>query len=148
MSSTCVPLISSSLAGPLGVVHLPRLWLKASLAARGRLAEGYREATGRLDQMVIDGLGLQRETFLAFIRDEHPSYVQLEVWIRRQPSAKLDPASITKLNESILGFRPEDAKRQAILSAVGLPEDDALPRDAVNLNNLDDWAAFHRAELK
>jgi len=28
MSETCVPLISSGVAGPLGVVHLPRLWQK------------------------------------------------------------------------------------------------------------------------
>ena len=36
-----VPLISSGVAGPLGVLHLPRLWLKCSLEARGKLADGY-----------------------------------------------------------------------------------------------------------
>src|SRR6185295_7355837 len=39
--STHVPLISSGVAGPLGVLHLPRLWLKVSLEARGKLANGY-----------------------------------------------------------------------------------------------------------
>jgi len=36
-----VPLISSGVAGPLGVLHLPRLWLKVSLECRGKLADGY-----------------------------------------------------------------------------------------------------------
>jgi len=36
MSETYVPLISSSVAGPLGVLHLPRLWQKVSLEAVGK----------------------------------------------------------------------------------------------------------------
>jgi len=40
MSETYVPLISSGIAGPLGVVHLPRLWQKVSLEAAGKLAPG------------------------------------------------------------------------------------------------------------
>ena len=39
--SKIVPLISSGIAGPLGVIHLPRLWLKVSLEACGKLADGY-----------------------------------------------------------------------------------------------------------
>ena len=39
--NTLIPLISSGVSGPLGVLHLPRLWLKASLEARGLLANGY-----------------------------------------------------------------------------------------------------------
>jgi hypothetical protein len=35
MSDTYVPLISSGTAGPLGVLHLPRLWQKVSLEAAG-----------------------------------------------------------------------------------------------------------------
>ena len=41
MSSNIVPLISSGTAGPLGVLHLPRLWLKASLGAAGKLHSDY-----------------------------------------------------------------------------------------------------------
>ena len=39
--NTIVPLISSGVAGPLGVLHLPRLWLKVSLESTGKLAPGY-----------------------------------------------------------------------------------------------------------
>src|SRR5438046_9176024 len=43
MSDTYVPMISSGVAGPLGVVHLPRLWQKVSLEEKGKLASGYPE---------------------------------------------------------------------------------------------------------
>ena len=38
MSETYVPMISSGTAGPLGVLHLPRLWQKVSLEQAGKLA--------------------------------------------------------------------------------------------------------------
>ena len=41
MADTYVPMISSGTAGPLGVLHLPRLWQKVSLEAQGKLAAGY-----------------------------------------------------------------------------------------------------------
>ncbi len=142
-----VPLISSGTAGPLGVLHLPRLWLKSSLEARGKLAAGYHGCGRGYDQMVIDGLGLKREAVLAFIRQNRPTYGQFEAWIR-QNGAKLDQASIEKLNASIRGYLHDDATRRSILAANGLPDDATAFRDAVNLNNLDDWKEFHEAELK
>ena len=36
MADTYVPMISSGTAGPLGVLHLPRLWQKVSLEAQGK----------------------------------------------------------------------------------------------------------------
>jgi hypothetical protein len=55
-----VPLIGSAEVGPLGVLHLPRLWLKISLDAKGLLADGYPAVGTGFDQMVLDGLGLQK----------------------------------------------------------------------------------------
>ena len=37
--SKIVPLISSGVAGPLGVLHLPRLWQKVLLESLGQLAD-------------------------------------------------------------------------------------------------------------
>jgi hypothetical protein len=74
MSNTYVPLISSGTAGPLGVLHLPRLWLKASLEARGKLAAGYPGCGKGYDQMVLDGLGLDRQKTLDYIKNSRPSY--------------------------------------------------------------------------
>ena len=146
--NTIVPLISSALAGPLGVVHLPRLWLKLSLESRGKLAAGYPGCGKGYDQMVIEGLGLNREAVINFIKTKRPTYPQFETWITQQPGAKLDKLSIDELNGAIRGYIHDDQTRKAILSANGLPDDSRSFRDAVNLNNLDDWKEFYDAELK
>lgn len=144
--SKIVPLISSSVAGPLGVQHLPRLWLKASLEAAGKLHPDYPGCGKGYDQMVLDGLGLDREEFLEFIRSQKPTYVQLEAWVLEKKGGSLDPVAVKKLNDAINGYIHNDSTRAAILSAAGR-EDDGSIKDAVNLNNLDDWATFHAAEL-
>ena len=144
--SKFVPLISSGIAGPLGVLHLPRLWLKVSLDARDKLATGYPAVGHGFDQMVIDGLGLDRDAVVSFIAGKRPTYPQFEQWIREQPGARIDKASVEKLNGSITGYIHDDETRRTVLGAAGLP--DGAPRDAVNLNNLDDWTEFYNAELK
>lgn len=143
--NTIVPLISSGVAGPLGVLHLPRLWLKSSLESRGKLAPGYPGCGKGYDQMVIDGLGLKREAVLDFIKNSKPTYPQFEAWVKKN-GTKLDKASIDKLNTAIKGYIHDDETRKGILGANGLPDDTC--KDAVNLNNLDDWKEFHEAVLK
>jgi hypothetical protein len=145
MSTKYVPLISSGVSGPLGVLHLPRLWLKVSLESTGQLADGYPGAGQGYDQMVIDGLGLNRDAVLNHIKSSKPTYPQFEAWVNSQPGAKLDQESIAKLNAAITGYIHDDDTRKGILSANGLADG---PRDAVNLNNLDDWKEFHDAVLK
>jgi hypothetical protein len=145
--NTIVPLISSGVAGPLGVLHLPRLWLKLSLEARGKLAPGYPGAGKGFDQMVIDGLGLQRDAVINFVKQSHPTYPQFESWVKKN-GTKLDAASIDKLNKAIRGYNHDDDTRKSILSASALPDDAQAAKDAVNLNNLDDWKEFHEAVLK
>ncbi|MEK7950234.1 DUF5069 domain-containing protein [Luteolibacter soli] len=145
---TYVPLISTGTAGPLGVLHLPRLWLKVSLEARGMLADGYPGAGKGYDQMVIDGLGLEREAVISYISSERPTYPQFEAWVKAQPGAKLDAATIKALNSSILGYIHSDETRKKVMAANGLPDDVNAPKDAVSINNLDDWQEFHAAVLK
>ena len=145
--NTIVPLISCGVTGPLGVVHLPRLWLKLSLELKGKLAPGYPGAGKGFDQMVIDGLGLKREAVIDFIKQNRPTYPQFEAWVRKT-GTKVDRASIEKVNAAIRGYHHDDATRKAILSANGLPDDAQAPQDAVSLNALDDWKEFHEAVLK
>jgi hypothetical protein len=145
--NTIVPLISSGVAGPLGVIHLPRLWLKLSLEACGKLAAGYPGAGKGYDQMVIDGLGLTRDAVIKFINDTRPTYPQFEAWVK-QNATKLDKGSVEKLNAAIRGYNHDDATRKSILGANGIADDASAPKDAVNLNNLDDWKEFHEAVLK
>ncbi len=146
--SKYVPLISSGTAGPLGALHLPRLWQKVSLEAAGKLADGYPGIGAGYDSMVIAALGLNAAAVKEFIAKSKPTYPQFEAWIKKQPGAKLDKATIHKSNVAIAGYIHADDTRKGILSANGLSDDGSVLPDAVNLNNLDDWYEFHAAVLK
>ena len=117
MSNTYVPLISSGTAGPLGVLHLPRLWLKSSLEARGKLAAGYPGCGKGYDQMVLDALGLDRQKTLDYIRNSRPNYIQFENWVKQQPGVKLDKGTIDNLNSAIRGYIHDDATLQHLRQA-------------------------------
>ena len=54
--SKIVPLISSGTAGPLGVLHLPRLWQKVSLEAAGKIADGTYDKTSLILSLNISFL--------------------------------------------------------------------------------------------
>jgi len=138
------PLISSGVAGPLGVLHLPRLWQKALLGAAGRLPPEYPACGRGFDQMVLDGLRVGREDFLAFIAADKPDYPALERWILARNGGPVEARVVAELNRSIAGHAHGEATRAAILADCGIAPEDA-PGDAVTLNNLDDWQAFHAA---
>lgn len=146
LMSQIVPLISSGVAGPLGVLHLPRLWLKASLGAAGKLHSDYPACGAGYDQMVLDGLGIDRETFLAYIAEQKPTYVELENWILSKKGGSLDQDAVDRLNAAITGYIHTDDTRSEILGACGRSDDGTI-KDAVNLNNLDDWAILHKTEI-
>ena len=144
--NSIVPLISSGVAGPLGVLHLPRLWLKLSLESVGKLAPGYPGAGKGYDQMVIDGIGLNRDAVIDYVKKSKPTYCQFEAWVKKN-ATKLDKGSVEKLNAAIRGYNHDDETRKGILGANGLADDASACKDAVNLNNLDDWKEFHAAVL-
>ncbi len=146
--SNIVPLISSGVAGPLGVLHLPRLWLKSSLAAAGKLHADYPGCGKGYDGMTLAALGIKEEDFLNFIKTSKPSYTQLEAWVKAYPGVKLSKADIYKHNQAIMGYIHGDDVRKGILSAIGLPDDGSVNPGAVDLNNLDDWNTFWTSEIK
>lgn len=139
-------MISSGIAGPLGVLHLPRLWQKSSLAATGQLHDDYPGCGQGYDQMVLDGLGLDKDEFLAFIKDSKPSYPETEAWVLSKKGGALDAEAVRKLNAAIAGYIHDDATRKSILGDSNI-EDNNTIKEAVNLNNLDDWKSFHREVL-
>jgi len=143
--STYVPLISSGTAGPLGVLHLPRLWLKLSLEATGKLAAGYPGCGKGYDAMTLNALGLDEAATKSFIKTSKPTYPQFEAWVKKNGKS-VTPDAIAKHNAAVTGYIHDDDTRKSILSANGLP--DGSPKDAVNLNNLDDWYEFHQSALK
>jgi len=140
-----IPLISSGTTGPLGVLHLPRLWQKVSLDNAGKLNSEYPAIGGGYDQMVLDGLGLDKDAFNAFMKGK-PNYTQLEAWVLEQSGGSLDQAAVTTLNDSITGYIHTDDTRKEICASCGI-DDNGTILDAVNLNNLDDWQSFHAQEI-
>jgi hypothetical protein len=146
--STYVPLISSGTAGPLGVLHLPRLWQKVSLEAVGKLAPGYPGIGKGYDAMTIGALGLSEDAVRNYIKSNKPTYPQFEAWVKSQPGVKLDKATIYKHNQAILGYIHDDGTRTGILTANSLKDDGSCNPGAVDLNNLDDWYEFHQSVLK
>ena len=70
---TTVPLISTRSKGPLGLAHLPRLWLKMRLAARGKLASGYRAGEGGFDGALLEAIGINSGAAVACVADSQPN---------------------------------------------------------------------------
>ena len=144
--SKIVPTISSGTAGPLGVLHLPRLWQKVSLDNAGKLHDDYPAIGAGYDQMTLDALGLDKDEFSAFMKEKKPTYVELENWVLEKKGGSLDQEAVNKHNEGVKGYIHDDATRAEILGAAGRPDDGSI-KDAVNLNNLDDWAIFYTEEI-
>ena len=147
MSDTYVPMISSGTAGPLGVLHLPRLWLKLSLESQGKLAAGSPGMGHGYDAMTCAALGLDQEAVINYIKEKKPTYPQFEAWVK-QNAKSLNKEAIEKHNAAVRGYNHEDETRKSILGNCDLPDDATAPQDAVNLNNLDDWYEFHKAVLR
>jgi hypothetical protein len=147
MADKFVPMISSGVAGPLGVLHLPRLWLKVSLESRGKLADGYPGIGKGYDMMVCQALNLNPDAVKKYISESKPNYAQFEGWVKKQPGVKLDKASVYKINSAIRGYIHDDGTRKGILSASGITDESGVNPGAVDLNNLDDWYEFHKAVL-
>ena len=146
MADTYVPLISSGVAGPLGVLHLPRLWQKVSLEEKGKLASGYFGVGKGFDAMTLAALGLEERAVRNYVKQNNPTYPQFEAWVKKNAKS-LNREAIEKHNAAVRGYNHDDETRGGILSACGMTDDASVPKDAVNLNNLDDWYEFHQAVL-
>jgi len=136
-----IPAISSSVSGPLGVPHLPRLWLKHLLFSLGQLPEGYRHGTGGFDERLTDALGIDRAAFAAYVEAEKPEYLLAEAWVREHATA-LTPATIAALAEGLSAAQMPVAMATERRAELGI--DDPAFSNGIALNDLDDWAALHR----
>jgi hypothetical protein len=147
MSDTYVPTISSGTAGPLGMLHLPRMWQKVSLESQGKLATGYPGIGKGYDAMTCAALGLEEQAVKDFIKKNKPTYPEFEAWVKKNAKS-LDHQSIEKHNAAVRGYNHDDETRKTILGSCGITDDTCTFKDAVNLNNLDDWQEFYQAVLK
>ncbi|HEV3154445.1 MAG TPA: hypothetical protein VGZ02_11625 [Candidatus Baltobacteraceae bacterium] len=137
-----VPTISSDTAGPLGAIHLPRLWAKLTLAAHGRLAEGYDECGPGFDAMTINNLNLVKDRVVQFVREHKPTYMQFEKWVVDQNGGKIDPDTIKKHNEAVRAYCHADDLAGTMRTSSGIPHDQI--KDAVTLNTVEDLDELHR----
>lgn len=131
---TMVPLISSSTAGPLGAVHLPRLWIKSILHTVGALPEEYWFATKGFDDTLLTAFGIDAGEFIAYVETTLPDYPKLEAWIVHR-ARSLDAARAASNGEILTREKPAQrvAEHQALLGC------DETVRRGVLLNDLDDW---------
>src|SRR5437016_5713699 len=134
MSDTYVPLISSGVAGPLGVVHLPRLWQKVSLEEKGKLAPGYPGVGKGFDAMTLAALGLEEQAVRDYIKQSKPTYPEFEAWVKKNAKS-LNRDAIEKHNAAVCGYNHDDETRNGILSACKIAGDGSSDNDAVDLNN-------------
>ncbi len=140
MTAPIVPLISSSVSGPLGVRHLPRVWLKVSLHGVGRLPDGYRHGSGGLDELMLRQLGIDPAEFVAFVEAELPSYLACEAWVRTHAKS-LNAETIAEINDAIAAAQKSPESAAEFRAAFGI--DDPSFVGGVAINDLDDWSAVH-----
>jgi len=136
-----VPLISSDTAGPLGAIHLPRLWTKLTLASAGLLPQGYDECGKGFDQMTLDDLGLDRQKTIDFVKNNRPKYIAFEEWVVAQNGGSISPDRIKKHNEAIRGYHHADDLAGKMRNSSGIKN--ASIKDAVTLNTIEDLDDVH-----
>jgi len=137
-----VPTIGSKIAGPLGAVHLPRLWAKLLLSSRELLPDDYERCGDGFDAMTIQALGLDREKLISFVRTEQPTYMALEAWVLHETrGGALDAKKIEAHNRAILSYRHDDATARSMRASSGVT--DTSIGDAATLNSLDDFDQLH-----
>lgn len=139
-----VPLVSSGTAGPLGAIHLPRLWLKLSLASIGALPDGYDECGDGFDAMTLSALGLDREKTIEFIRRNKPTYMEFEEWV--VANGKTDKDAVDRHNAAIRGYNHADDLAQKMRDTSKIKN--ASIKDAVTLNTIEDLDEIHHQMIR
>jgi hypothetical protein len=135
-----VPAISSLASGPLGLLHLPRLWGKAIIKAGATLPEGFHSGSGPLDVQLAEAIGMDLAASVRYVNAEIPPYLVYEQWVRDNATT-LDAATITAWNERMRTRDKPPAMAAEERAMLGLT-DDTLAGSAI-LNDLIDWHLWH-----
>ena len=135
-----VPLVGPTVAGPLGVYHLPRMWLKGILSAARALPDTYFDDYKGFNKRVVDALGLEPEPWFAFLKTL-PTYLQAEQYVKDH-ATKLDAPTIAAINAEIASLPRPEENAVKVREIVGL--DAPGFNNSAMLLNLDDWCAIHK----
>jgi len=109
-------LASTDELGRLGVMHLKRYWSQARAQRQG-LAVEQTEQSWRLDNLLLNGLGLSIEETLRFLMRSAPSFEEFEDWVLAKNGGQLDPLQRERLNCLFAG-KPYPAKLQQALREI------------------------------
>lgn len=105
-----IPLVSSSTAGPLGVLHLTRLWAKAMPYVLDELPESNWCLTRGFDANLLEAFGASAIDCRASVESTLPNYQTFEAWMCHRAGSL--NAAITTTNEVILtGINPKSVRR-------------------------------------
>jgi len=134
-----VPNIGPTVVGPLGVMHLPRMWLKGILSSAGLLPGVYFDNYKGFNLRVVDAIGLEPEAWFAFLKTT-PTYAQAEAYVKAN-ATKLDADSIAAINTLIQTFPRPEENAAAVRARVGI--DDPSYSISARLIDVDDWFSTH-----
>ena len=146
-----IPLISSLAYGPLGSCQLPRTWWKVLTRNAGILDDEYPDVSDGLDRRVLEVLGLDRETTLAYLRENMPSYLDFEAWVLQQKGDDFwgfeQQDAIVRWNAFIRARRHRSPEKiEETYTDIGLSRDAGIDSATV-LNSLQDWQLFYKRDL-
>lgn len=136
-----VPALSSQSAGPLGLEHLPRLWLKATLNKAGALYDGWKsgEDSG-FDQWFSGQVGIDLPAMIAYIHAELPPYLVLESWFAER-ATNISPEAMAQHNATMeIRVKPDHIAAEERL-VLGI--DDTSYKLSREMNDLVDWLQLH-----
>ena len=136
------PIAAVTAKGPLGIVHLPRMWAKALQRATGHLNDDYIVGCG-LDRAVSEALGIDMQKALGYIQTAKPTYHEFEAWIVAECGGSIAHDKVQAANDAILNLQFDPARAKEFREELGLPEESLLD-GAADLDTLDDWLQFHR----
>ncbi|MFD2717962.1 phytanoyl-CoA dioxygenase family protein [Hymenobacter monticola] len=102
---------STEEVGSLGVKYLKRFW-STVLAKRNGVFVEQTEQNWRLDNLLLNGLGLPLEETMQYLMNAAPGFAEFESWILSKHQGRLDPLDVARLNSVFSGQPYPEGLRQ------------------------------------
>ncbi|WP_170172674.1 phytanoyl-CoA dioxygenase family protein [Hymenobacter rigui] len=99
--------------GELGVLYLKNFWSR-SMAKRQGVFQEPTPDSWRLDNLLLNGLGLPLEETLQYLGQHAPSFSEFEQWIRQKHNGQPDPLQIARLNSLFSGQSYPEALQESL----------------------------------
>ena len=97
-------------------------------------------AEGSLDQRCLQILQVDQDAALAFLREEMPTYLAFEDWVRREGTIEIEKETVAAFNQLLLEREHIAAKQAEIHATLQRPP---TWTSGVLLNHLEDWHYAH-----